>query len=153
MERLGVTPDMLEMARECGAALERTMEGLQLTRDSYQTQKSFATRLERTMDLLYDQAKDALRDGREEQAKALLLEKNQVQDKLKRALMAAAEDRKRLQQMERNAEALEQRAMEIESLLNRSVGAKTLQDTATMGMLSLTDEDPLLRKFRDMGIN
>jgi hypothetical protein len=53
--------------------------------------------------------------------------------------------------MERNVQILEERAMEVESLLRRSVGAKTMQDV--MGdQFALEDEDPLLKKFRDAGI-
>ena len=52
--------------------------------------------------------------------------------------------------MEENAATLERRAMEIEALMQRSVGASTLQNTDT---LSLADSDPLLEKFKDLGID
>jgi len=52
--------------------------------------------------------------------------------------------------MRSNVDALEQRAMEIESLLARTIGAKALKDSSSQ--FSLSQEDPLLQKFRDMGI-
>ena len=52
--------------------------------------------------------------------------------------------------MEENAAGLERRAMEIEALLQRSVGASAMQNSDT---LSLSDSDPLLRKFKDLGID
>ena len=40
---------------------------------------------------------------------------------------------------------------EVEALLTRTVAAKTTQDLAPMDF-SLAEEDPLLKKFRDAGI-
>ena len=52
--------------------------------------------------------------------------------------------------MEENAAGLERRAMEIEALLQRTVGATAMQNADS---LSLADSDPLLRKFKDLGID
>ena len=53
--------------------------------------------------------------------------------------------------MESNVESIKRRALEVESLLQRTVGAKARQDSFTD--LSLSVEDPLLQKFRDLGID
>ena len=55
--------------------------------------------------------------------------------------------------MESNVAALERRAMEVEALLRRTMGAKTLVDTSGANALSLSTDDPLLQKFRDLGID
>ena len=73
-----------------------------------------------------------------------------VQEKLKKVLLTCADEQKRLSKMRSNVDALEQRAMEIESLLARTIGAKALNDSSSQ--FSLSQEDPLLQKFRDMGI-
>ena len=151
MERMGVTEDMLRMAQDVGADLERGIDGLKATRNSLETQQSFARRLSSNEEDLYEKAKAALDRGDEEQAKKYLFDRQQLQQKLKKVLLACAEDKKRLETMERNVQILEERAMEVESLLRRSVGAKTTQDV--MGdQFALEDEDPLLKKFRDAGI-
>ena len=63
MERMGINSDMLQMAEEVGAALEGAIDGLKVTRGSLETQQSFARRLERQQEQLYEQAKAALEDG------------------------------------------------------------------------------------------
>ena len=151
MRRLGITEDMLKMAQEAGTDLERAIEGLKATRDSLQTQQSFARRLSNNVDTLYDKAKIALDAGNEDDARKYLMERNQGQEKLKKVLKSCAEDKKRLETMERNVQLLEERAMEVDTLLRRSVGAKAVQDTSNQ--FALSSEDPLLQKFRDAGID
>jgi len=63
-----------------------------------------------------------------------------------------AEEKKRLTKMQDNVRAIEARAIEMESLLKRSIGAKTLMDAPDLG-LSLTMGDPLIQKFHDIGID
>mmetsp|Transcript_15300 Transcript_15300/g.22787 ORF Transcript_15300/g.22787 Transcript_15300/m.22787 type:complete len:171 (+) Transcript_15300:487-999(+) len=152
MERMGITPDMLKMAEEVGLELERAMEGLKASQESLETQQRFARRLDSDSERIFEKAKEAIASENEESARAFLMERQQLQQKLKKALMGAAEEKKRLEVMERNVRTMENRAMEIETLLRRSVGAKSLQDTS-MSTLSLSNEDPLLQKFRDMGID
>lgn len=151
MERMGVTEDMLRMAQEVGADLERGIDGLKATRNSLETQQSFARILSSNEEALYEKAKAALDRGDEEQAKRYLFDRQQLQQKLKKVLLACAEDKKRLETMEKNVEILEERAMEVEALLRRSVGAKTMKD-AVSDQFALEDEDPLLKKFRDAGL-
>lgn len=151
MERMGVTEDMLRMAQEVGLDLERGIDGLKAARNSLETQQSFARRLSSNEEGLYEKAKSALDQGNEEEAKKYLFERQKLQQKLKKVLLACVEDKKRLETMERNVMLLEERAMEVEALLRRSVGAKTMQDTLGSDF-SLSDEDPLLKKFRDAGI-
>ncbi len=158
MAKMGVTEEMLEQAREMGAALDRGIEGLDATRDSLRTQQSFAKRLEGDMGRIYEEAKKALQGGEEERAKELLFQKTQVEEKLKKALMNCVEEKKRLNKMEENVRAIEERAVEMESILKRTVGAKALMDSSMKAMendefgFSLKQEDPLLQKFRDAGI-
>mmetsp|Transcript_1142 Transcript_1142/g.1456 ORF Transcript_1142/g.1456 Transcript_1142/m.1456 type:complete len:257 (-) Transcript_1142:227-997(-) len=151
MERLGITPDMLDAARDIGLALNQSNEGMEACQNSLETQQSFARKLDAKMASLYDKAKEQLTAGEEEAARELLLEKNKVEEKLKNVLQSCADEKRRLAQMEKNVESLEERAMEMETLLRRTIGAKTTMQTSSM--LSLDDEDPLLRKFRDAGID
>jgi len=152
MDRMGVTEDMLKMAEEVGADLERGIDGLKATRNSLETQQAFARRLSSNEEDLYEKAKDALNRGDEEQAKKYLFDRQQLQQKLKKVLLACVEDKKRLETMERNVQILEERAMEVEAMLRRSVGAKTMRDTVGSETFALDNEDPLLKKFRDAGL-
>ena len=103
MERLGVTQEMLDTARDCGLALERSMEGLKATQDSLQTQQSFARMLDRDAEAIYEKAKAAVEAGDEDKARDLLFQRTQMQEKLKGVLIQCAEAKKRLETMEENA--------------------------------------------------
>lgn len=150
MERMGISQDMLDAAKEIGFTLEQSVDGLKASRESLQTQQRFARRLDESMKDIYEKAKAEMVAGKEEEARKHLLEKNRLEDKLKKTLKGCAEEKRRYEQMESNVAALEERAMEVESLLARTVGAKTMQNTA---QLSLASEDPLLQKFRDLGLD
>jgi hypothetical protein len=151
MARLGVSEEMLTMAEEIGTALERSIEGLKASQDSFETQQSLARRLDSNAEDLYERAKVAMTSRHEEVAKKLLMDRQTVQDKLKKALVACAEEKMRLTKMRSNVDALEQRAMELDALLKRTVGANALQDSSTK--FALSQGDPLLQKFRDMEID
>ena len=149
MARKGLTPEMLEQATEIGAALRQTEEGMRATQESVNTSQQLAQTLDRRENSLYDRAKSAMASGDEAGARKILLEREACKKKLLKVLKALAEERKRLAIMQENAEALETRGLEIESLLRRSVGAAALRDSSGF---ELEPEDPLLKKFRDMGM-
>jgi len=153
MARKGLTPEMLEQANDVGAALRQAVEGVQAARESFETSQRLARTLDAQEKSLYERAKSAISSGDEEAARRSLLERESTKVKLLKVLKSVSEDRKRLSIMESNVEALETRGLEIESLLRRSVGAASMQDSANMNFgLSLEPEDPLLRKFRDLGM-
>mmetsp|Transcript_28774 Transcript_28774/g.52062 ORF Transcript_28774/g.52062 Transcript_28774/m.52062 type:complete len:300 (-) Transcript_28774:90-989(-) len=151
MKRKGLNPEMLDQATEIGVALKQAVEGLQATQESVGTSQRLAKLLDQQEKSLYERAKSAISTGDEEVARKSLLERESVKEKLLKSLKSLAEDRKRLTILESNVEALETRGLEIESLLRRSVGAASMQDSAGMGF-SLEPEDPLLKKFRDLGM-
>jgi hypothetical protein len=151
MERLGVTPEMLEAAREIGLTLEQSMDGLRATQESLGTLQRIARRLDAENTELYAKATQAVTDGDDTMARKYLLERTAIEEKLKKTLTECADEKKRFSRMERNVEALEERAREIERLLSRSVGAKAMQNSSELG-LALSSEDPLLKKFRDAGL-
>jgi phage shock protein A len=151
MARLGVTQDMLDAAEEVGVALQQSMEGREATQNSLQTHQSLARSLDRDAEELYTKAKEKLTSGDEETARTFLLKRTDVQDKLKKILKLCAEEKRRVETMEQNVQTIQQRALEVEALLNRTVSAKARQESFTD--FSLEREDPLLKKFRDMGID
>jgi hypothetical protein len=152
MKPRGLTPDMLESTTDIGVALSQAMEGLSAIRKSVETSQSLARNLDVQEKSLYDRAMSAIACD-EESARRLLLERESIEKKLLKVLTLASEDRKRIAIMEGNVKALETRGLEIESLLRRSVGASSLRDTADIGLgISLAPEDPLLRKFCDLGM-
>ena len=153
MARKGLTPEMLEQANDVGAALRQAVEGLRAARESFETSQRLARTLDAQEKSLYERARSAISSGDEEAARRSLLERESTKEKLLRVLKSVSEDRKRLAVMESNVEALETRGLEIESLLRRSVGAASMQESANMSIgLSLEPEDPLLRKFRELGM-
>lgn len=151
MDRLGITQEMLDSAEEVGLALQQSLEGMEATRNSLTTQQALARRIDSDVNDLYDKAKQAMAVGDEEKARSLLLKRNESQESLKRVLKMCTEEKKRVEIMEENVTALQRRAMEVESLLTRTVGAKARQDSFTD--FSVSSEDPLLQKLRDLGID
>ena len=152
MEKMGISKDMMAMAEEVGTALERATDGLKATKDSLETQQAFARRVDAQVEEVYARAKAAVEAGEEERAKDLLFERTGLQEKLKKALIACSEEKKRVQKMKANVLTMEERAMEVDSLLRRSVGSTAFRDMGS-SQLSLSSEDPLLQKFRDAGID
>lgn len=156
MKRLGLTQDMLDSAQAVGLALEECVAGLKQVQESLETQQRLARRLDADANDLYDRAKACMTAGgsgdSEEKARALLLERERVRDRLKQVLENCVTAKQQVTTMEENAAGLERRAMEIESLLRRTVGATAMQNSQDLG-LSLSESDPLLAKFKDMGID
>lgn len=163
MEKKGITQDMLDAAEEVGYALEQSMEGMEATKESLRSQQSLARRIESDVNDFYEKAKEAMVDGREEDAKVFLLKRNENQDSLKDVLMRCAEEMKRINIMDSNVSALQKRALEVEAMLQRTVGAKARQDSSDFAArqdafsgtedFALSREDPLLKKFKDLGID
>jgi phage shock protein A len=152
MERLGISQEMLDMAKDVGLSLESSMEGIQAIETSLETQQRLAKLLDQEGSTLYDRAKVALDNSNDDFARKMLIERTSVQEKLKKVLVACAEEKGRLEKMKENVAQLECRALEIDALLRRSVSAKSLQNSSEFG-LSLRNEDPLLQKFKDIGID
>ena len=113
LERMGITQEMLDAATECGLALEQSMEGLRATKESLETQQRLAKRLDSDANAIYEKASLALKEGNEDGARKLLLERNEIQNKLKKVLQMCAEEKRRYSTMEENVAAIERRAIEI----------------------------------------
>lgn len=152
MDRLGLTEDMVNMAQDIGLALENSNQGLKAVQDSLDTQQRFAKRLDADATQLYERAQTALANSQEDLARKLLMERTDVQEKLKKVLISCAEEKNRLHKMVENVQVLSRRAIEVDSLLRRNVSAKTIRDSTDLG-LSLKDEDPLLQRFKELGID
>mmetsp|Transcript_33504 Transcript_33504/g.78988 ORF Transcript_33504/g.78988 Transcript_33504/m.78988 type:complete len:270 (-) Transcript_33504:1981-2790(-) len=162
MQKKGITQEMLDAAQEVGYALEQSMEGMEATQESLRSQQSLARRIEIDVNDYYDKAKEAMATGQEEDAKSFLLKRHENQEYLKETLMRCAEEKKRIAVMESNVSALQKRALEVEAMLQRAVGAKARQDASDISTsqgsfsdseFSLSREDPLLKKFKDLGID
>lgn len=163
MGRKGITQEMLDAAEEVGYALEQSMEGMEATKESLRSQQSLARRIEFDVNDDYEKAKEAMAAGQEDDAKSFLLKRNQNQEYLKETFIRCAEEKKRIVVMESNVNALQKRALEVEAILQRAVGAKARQDSSDLSALdgsfpgttdfSLSREDPLLKKFKDLGID
>ena len=167
LAQLGVTEEMLTAAEDVGFALEQSMVGMAATRDSLRSQQSLAKTLEQAMNDQYAQATRAMAEGKEEHAKQLLLERNTKKEKYIQVLKLCAEEKERMTVMEQNVKVLQQRASTVETLLQRAVGAKTaataataagssssssLDDFTSGSTFALNAQDPLLKKFQDIGI-
>jgi len=151
MEKMGINQDMLDAAEDIGASLERSNEGLLLVQERLASLQQQARTLDNDAQEKYKQAKQFLESNNEERARDLLLDRTKLQEKLKKVLLQCAEEKERVQQMERNVEALSERASEMDAMLRRAVGARTTQEVNDLDMRMSVD-DPLLQKFKDAGL-
>jgi hypothetical protein len=151
LQQLGLSQDMLDSANAVGRALTECVQGLEQVQDSLVTQQRLARRFEEDAELLYDKAKACMAED-EEQARKYLLERETARSRLKEVLVQCVTAKGQVSKMQENATALERRAMEIEALLQRSVGTTALQKSSEFG-LSLSPSDPLLDKFKNLGID
>jgi len=151
MEKMGINQDMLDAAEDIGASLERSNEGLLLVQERLASLQQQARTLDNDAQEKYKQAKQLLESNDEERARDLLLDRTKLQEKLKKVLLQCAEEKERVQQMERNVEALSERASEMDAMLRRAVGARTTQEVNDLDMRMSVD-DPLLQKFKDAGL-
>ena len=151
MEKMGINQDMLDAAEDIGASLERSNEGLLLVQERLASLQQQARTLDNDAQEKYKQAKQLLESNNEERARDLLLDRTKLQEKLKKVLLQCAEEKERVQQMERNVEALSERASEMDAMLRRAVGARTTQEVNDLDMRMSVD-DPLLQKFKDAGL-
>lgn len=156
LSRLGLTQEMLDVAQDVSRALENGIDGLKATEESLRSQQSLAKVIDADVNDLYEKAKDALNDGREDEAKSFLLERNKNMEALKNVLKRCAEEKERKSIMEENVNTLQKRALEAEALIQRAVGARARDDASSSfnyDSLSLDKHDPLLQKFKDPGID
>jgi len=153
MERIGIDQDMLDAAEDTGLALQQSMEGMDATQASLRSQQSLARIIDADVNNLYEKAKEAMASGREEEAKSFLLERNKNQERLKNVLKLCAEEKERINVMEKNVSILQKRALEVEAMLQRAVGGKARQDASLDFALSAEEKDPLLEKFQKLGID
>lgn len=162
MKKKGITQDMLDAAEEIGYALEQSMIGMESTKESLTSQQSLARQIEKDVNDHYEKARVAMIDGQEEDARSFLLRRNADQERLKVVLKQCADEMKRIDAMKRNVSTLQKRAIDVEAMLQRAIGAKARQGSHNLVArqsrtsdpdFSLSEEDPLLKKFRDLGID
>ena len=148
MKLKGLTLEVLDMATDVGSALEHAVEGLRATHDRVEKSQKLAKLQDKQSESLYKCDTTAIKSGDEETARSFLLERELIKEKLLKILKGISEDRTRIKMMEMNVEVLKTtRALEIDVLLRRSVGASSMQISSILFFL-LDIEDPLLKKFR-----
>ena len=141
MERMGLSQEMIDTAKDIGLALERSNEGLLAVQASLETQQRFARRLDADATDLYERAQQAILNSDDELARKTLMQRTDVQEKLKTVLASCVEERTRLLKMKDNVAQLKRRALEVESLMSRSVSSSALRDTQSSKDFSLDVED------------
>ena len=154
-ERMGVTPAMLEAAQRVAAELADAEEGLRVVKAARDSQGSLVATLNRGIDEAYAAAESSLKAGDEARARERLVERKQLQAKRGAAAaeVAAAEDR--VETMTASVRMLQTQAAEIEAELSKVVASSTgpAARSAASPVTKLSefeDEDPLLRRFREL---
>jgi hypothetical protein len=148
LQRLGITDEMLKEAKEIGFALEQSAQSLIACENSIESQQQYVRILERNMESVTDKAKIEILNGNEEKARLLLMEKQQMKDKMMKALKACVEEKNRKRQIEINIATLEKKALETEAEMRQIVATGSLNEIATS-----PNDDPLLKRFQDLGID
>eukprot|EP00934_Nitzschia_sp_Nitz4_P006672 Nitzschia sp. Nitz4//scaffold121_size67750//40517//41394//NITZ4_006070-RA/size67750-augustus-gene-0.129-mRNA-1//-1//CDS//3329534357//6662//frame0 len=140
---------------EAREALNNARSALHAIQTSLQVQREYALRLESDMAELVAKAREAILSGNDEEAQFFLLEKNTIRDKLDGVLKHCCQEDERAIIVQQQIRQLEAEVIERENdNIKRSMNANESTTGDIAGdTANSTIEDPLLKKFRDIGIN
>ena len=143
LQAQGLTPDMVKAAEAAAQRVVDVKSGVDAAKESWESFKEFAKKLEQEVGGAEDKAKACLVAGDEGGARESLAVAQRQKNKLMDALLGARDGRVRVDKMEENLEAAEIEVRRIEALMAQAVSLKFREEGG-----SYQAEDPLLEKFR-----
>uniref|UniRef100_A0A7S3B451 Uncharacterized protein n=1 Tax=Haptolina ericina TaxID=156174 RepID=A0A7S3B451_9EUKA len=144
MARMGLDKELRTLATTVASELAEAEEGLTLTEQAVRSCRAVEERFEASAATSYAAAQAALVAGDEDGARAHLVERSAVNQRLAEAKLQTVDAEARVERMRISLDALAQRAAQVETLMGRAVSG-ALESRAVS-----VDDDPLLRKFRDL---
>ena len=151
LEKMGLSREVRAAAAECAKDLSEAAEGLAACEQALGSAKALEAQLEASAAQAYSAAETALRAGDEAEARACLERRNQIKSQIIKAQSEVADAAGRVTRMEGAMSALTARSREIDAALQRSMAVSASSATSQrVSALELEDDDPLLRKFRDL---
>lgn len=150
LEKMGLSREVREAAAACAADLAEAEEGLSACREALQSARALESQLEASSAAAYAEAEAALRAGDEAAARACLERRQQSKGQLGKARLEAAEANDRVVRMEAALSALAERSKAIEAAMSRAVASSAVSAADRAVTRLDEDDDPLLRRFRDL---
>ena len=147
---MGLTKDVIELARKTAAELQEAEQSLAIVEGAQRSQKSLVDTHARTMETAYAAAEAALRSGDEDAARTQLELRQAAKAKKEFAEADLAQATQRVATMQSSVAALAERASRIEQSIATTASSATM-GRASASSVDLDDEDPLEKKFRDLG--
>ena len=149
LDNMGLSKEVIDGARAVAQEIEEAEQNLMIVQSAEASQQSLLQTLEDSAADAYYAASEALRGGDEAAARTHLEKRQGLLAKINYAKAELAEASDRVAIMQTNMASLKQKATEIEALVARSVA--TAADMRLQGSSEAELEDPLLRKFRELG--
>jgi len=154
LEQMGISKEVRVAAAECATDLEEAGSGLASCMEALRSAKAFEAQLESGTEQAYAAAQTALVAGDEAEARACLERRAGLREQLTRAQGERADAFGRVTRMESAVAMLTERSRSIEAAMSRAVAVSAESSSvASMGSaapLSLEDDDPLLRRFKEL---
>jgi len=150
LEQMGISREVRVAAAECAKDLEEAGEGLSSCLEALRSAKAFEAQLESGAEQAYAAAQTALVAGDEAEARACLERRQELRTQLTKAQSERADAVGRVTRMEGAVAVLTERSRSIEAAMSRAVAVSAESSTATSSVAALEDDDPLLRRFREL---
>lgn len=151
LDKVGLDKATLRDVQIMAQELADAEEALTLVQRSADSQRAVVASLEAEAARMYSDAEALLKAGDEDAARAKLTEKRGVTARLASAELEAAQASDRVSSMERSRGALEQRALQVQALVDRALASEARGGAGGGGSsFELEPEDPLLARFRDL---
>lgn len=152
LDKVGLDKTTLAQVASVASELAEAEEALTLVKRSADSQRAVVRSLEAEAARFYGEAEAALKSGDEDAARQKLMEKRGVTARLASAELDATQASERVASMERSVASLEQRALQVQALVDRALASEVRGGGASASTtgLELEPEDPLLARFRDL---
>lgn len=153
LEQMGISREVRVAAAECARDLEEASSGLASCKEALQSAKAFEAQLESGAEQAYAAAQTALVGGDEAEARACLERRASLREQLTKAQGERADAFGRVTRMEAAVAMLTEHSRSIEAAMSRAVAVSAEGSSVARGSaapLSLEDDDPLLRRFKEL---
>lgn len=155
LTQLGLNRQTRLLAQQLTEQLAEAESGVAICMDAERSQLRLVEQLRARASDIYAAAEKKLRDGDENAARDLLVERKAMLERLEEAEKVLGEAVSRTEAMKRSVDVLSSRAQELEASFKSAIasraaasGARAANEYASDA--ALAPEDPLLAKFREL---
>lgn len=158
MQRMGMSKELIAEAQKLAQTLQDAQAASKASVDARETLKQRSLSLDQTYEQLQDRARECLKDGDEDGARAALQDRQKVGKQRDDAVLEFRAARERVERIDRDVSVLKQKVEDFDALILRSARAQQQQQVqgnsfeyevppSVAAEMPLTQQDPLLDRF------